>query len=125
MGPGCVKTQIKRRLGDTDLSDRALRRFLEVGNGKGTPENTPIARFYTAWVGSSRSRPRWWRCGNCQIRDAVGRSYFDIRTGPSQLFSEKSSQLLAKSAGTARCRSSFRRNYFGKSQLAKYQSLFI
>ena len=47
----------------------------------------------------------------------VGRSYFDIRTGPSQLFSKKSSQLLAKSGGTARCGSSFRHIYFGKSQL--------
>lgn len=31
--------------------------------------------------------------------DGVGRSYFDIPTGQSQLFSENSSQLLAKSRG--------------------------
>lgn len=32
-------------------------------------------------------------------QDVVGRSYFDIRAGPSHLFSEKPSQLLAKSSG--------------------------
>jgi len=33
-----------------DLSDGSLRHFLEVGNGKGTAQNTLITRFYTAWV---------------------------------------------------------------------------
>jgi hypothetical protein len=31
-----------------DLSKRALLSFLEVGNGKETPENVVISRFYTA-----------------------------------------------------------------------------
>jgi len=38
------------------LSKRSPRRFLEVGNGKETPEKTQISRFYTAWVESGRSR---------------------------------------------------------------------
>ena len=33
------------------------------------------------------------------VRDEVCRSYFDIPTGQSQLFSENSLQLLAKSVG--------------------------
>lgn len=35
-----------------DLVKRSLRRFLEVGNGKETPENALISRFYTAWADS-------------------------------------------------------------------------
>jgi hypothetical protein len=34
------------------LSKRSLRRFHEVGNGKATPENIMISRFYTAWADS-------------------------------------------------------------------------
>jgi hypothetical protein len=34
---------------------RALQHFLEVGNGKETPENVVISRFYTAWTNSGRS----------------------------------------------------------------------
>jgi len=34
------------------LSERSPRRFLELRNGKETPENTPISRFYTAWATS-------------------------------------------------------------------------
>lgn len=30
-----------------------------------------------------------WRYFSCQVTDEVGRSYFDIPTGQSQLFSEK------------------------------------
>jgi len=51
------------------------------------------------WPEAACPGPCWWRYDTCQVRDTVGRSYFDIRTGPSQLFSEKSSQLLAKSGG--------------------------
>jgi hypothetical protein len=44
-----------RQLAELDLSKRALRRFLAVGNGKEAPENTEIRRFYTAWTRSCRS----------------------------------------------------------------------
>jgi len=37
----------------------------------------------------------------CEVMAGVGRSYFDIPTGQSQLFSENSSQLLAKSHGSS------------------------
>ena len=33
-----------------DLSKRAPLRFLQVGNGKETPENVVLLRFYTAWT---------------------------------------------------------------------------
>jgi hypothetical protein len=51
--PGCVKTQIRHRHDDTRPFRSLAMAFLEVGNGKGTPENTPIARFHTAWTQSS------------------------------------------------------------------------
>lgn len=38
-----------------DLLDRSLLRFLQIGNGKGTPEDTLLARFYTAWAKSGLS----------------------------------------------------------------------
>ena len=52
-------------------------------------------------VGSSRSRslPLLVVLRRCEVRDGVGRSYFDIPTGQSQLFSENSSHLLVKSDG--------------------------
>lgn len=34
-----------------------------------------------------------------EVRDRVGRSYFGVPTGQSQLSSENSSQLLTKSGG--------------------------
>lgn len=40
-----------------DLLKRSLRRFLEVGNGKEPPENTRVARFYTA--SADCRRPVW------------------------------------------------------------------
>lgn len=50
---------------------------------------------------SSRSRPLplWVALRRCQVMDEVCRSYFEIPTGQSQLFSENSSQLLAKCVG--------------------------
>lgn len=61
---------------------------------------TDDSNFSNGGFGSEAAGPGpcWWRYDSCQIRDAVGRSYFDICTGPLQLFIEKSSQLLAKSS---------------------------
>jgi hypothetical protein len=36
------------------LSERSTKRFLKVGNGEHTRENTQISRFYTAWTHSNR-----------------------------------------------------------------------
>jgi hypothetical protein len=51
-GQGGVKSEIDSSLATPDLSERPLRRFLKVGNGKETPEITRISRFYTAWAKS-------------------------------------------------------------------------
>jgi len=50
--------------------------------------------------------------------DKVCRSYFEIPTGQSQLFSENSSQLLANLLDAALCRSTFRHIYSRKSHNA-------
>jgi len=54
--PRCVKREFDIDLATLDLSERSLRRFLEVGKGKETPENTATARFYTTWADRGISR---------------------------------------------------------------------
>ena len=48
LGPGCVKPGTARIPVVIGLIERLLRRFLGVGNGKATPANVVISRFYTA-----------------------------------------------------------------------------
>jgi hypothetical protein len=51
-GRGSVKTQTRRDVREARPFKTLLRRFLEVGNGKETPKNDVVSRFYTAWADS-------------------------------------------------------------------------